>query len=307
MTAELNHTELQILTAIAEHRMLTVSQLALLHDRSLRSTRRVLVRLQDAGQVEASPGGFGRGRGRGRPEKILSLTDAGVTTLRAADLLDRETPNEQVKAGSARRAEHQLLLNWFRIQLQAMERQAPQFKVRFLSPIAVEDFRDQPTATGTAHLDRINGCVAGLMPDGTFSITHLGRQRTLLFFLEVDMGTEPVASKRVTTPDIRHKLLAYQSHFRTGQYKRYEQPLGASLRGFRVLFLTNASSRLASLCRLVLETPPSDFIWLTDQDRMFSQDVGTRIWARGGRADAPPESILGTEMPSSLDDQPAKR
>ena len=55
---------------------------------------------------------------------------------------------------------------------------------------------------------------------------------------------------------------------------------------------------------LVREMWPSDFIWLTDQERMFSHGLSAEIWVRGGRQDAPPESILGSHMacktPSSL-------
>ncbi len=125
---------------------------------------------------------------------------------------------------------------------------------------------------------------------------------TLLFFLEVDMGTETIASRRPGGGDVRQKIVVYQSCFRGGLYKRYEPILGARLRGFRVLVLAHTSSRLAALCRLVRETPPSDFVWLTDQERMFSQGIWAPIWARGGHIDSPPQSILGTEMPAIGDD-----
>jgi len=39
--------------------------------------------------------------------------------------------------------------------------------------------------------------------------------------------------------------------------------------------------------------PPSDYIWLTTADRMFEDGIGAEIWARGGRLDASPHSILG--------------
>jgi hypothetical protein len=51
-----------------------------------------------------------------------------------------------------------------------------------------------------------------------------------------------------------------------------------------------------ALCRLVQEMPPSDFIWLTDQQRMFTHGLSAKIWARSGKQDSNRESILGNEM-----------
>jgi hypothetical protein len=41
---------------------------------------------------------------------------------------------------------------------------------------------------------------------------------------------------------------------------------------------------------------PSDFIWLVDQERMFSHGLSAKIWARGGRNEDPPQSILGHHL-----------
>jgi hypothetical protein len=53
---------------------------------------------------------------------------------------------------------------------------------------------------------------------------------------------------------------------------------------------------LQSLCGQVRKMSPSDFVWLTDEARMSSQDVHANIWARGGQLDSPLQSILGNEM-----------
>jgi hypothetical protein len=140
-----------------------------------------------------------------------------------------------------------------------------------------------------------------LIPDGVFSITHreIGG-KTLLFFLEVDMGTETIASMDRVSKDIRRKVSNYQELFRSGTYKRYESVLKSKLNGFRLLFLANSEARLISLCRLAREMPPSDFIWLTDQGRMFSHGLAAKIWTRGGRNENPPQSILGPGLACEL-------
>ena len=85
------------------------------------------------------------------------------------------------------------------------------------------------------------------IPDGIFTIWHKGLEKGLLFFLEVDMDTESVASQISLT---------------------------------------------LSPCPI----PPSDFIWLTNQEQMFSDGLSAEIWVRGGKTDRPLQSIIGSDM-----------
>jgi len=134
-------------------------------------------------------------------------------------------------------------------------------------------------------------------PDCVMALTHKGIHKTLLFFLEVDMGTETLASPKRTKVDVRQKVVNYQTYLRFKRYRRYEHLWNCSLNGFRLLFLAYGPGRLASLCRLVRDMPPSDFIWLTDRRLLLSKGVWADIWSRGGRHDVPPQSILGSQMP----------
>jgi len=133
-------------------------------------------------------------------------------------------------------------------------------------------------------------------PDGILSITHQDKGKTLLFFLEVDMGTESVASIGRSPRDLRQKVLNYQQCYRENRYKPYEKIWDSTLEGFRLLFLTTTEARLASICSLIQSMPPADFIWVTTMGRMFSHGLSGRIWVRGGRRNAPEESILGSEL-----------
>jgi hypothetical protein len=136
------------------------------------------------------------------------------------------------------------------------------------------------------------------IPDGVFSITNNEGEtkKTLLFFLEIDMGTETIASMDRNFKDVRQKIINYQALYHSGRYKRYERVFDAKLNGFRLLFLANTPVRLIALCHLAKAIPPSDFVWLTDQERMFSRGVSADIWARGGRHDEPLQSILGSKL-----------
>ena len=183
----------------------------------------------------------------------------------------------------------------FVVQVIFFER-IPQLSVNYLSP----GFHSSAPASGyrpplleRVHTKKSQKEVIEFIPDGVFSIRNEEISKTLLFFIEVDMGTETIASMDRETKDIRQKILNFQTLFHSSHYKRYEHIFDSKLNGFRLLFLTNTISRKAALCRLVREMPPSDFIWLTDQERMFSQGASAQIWARGGRYDDPPQSILG--------------
>ena len=135
-------------------------------------------------------------------------------------------------------------------------------------------------------------------PDGVFSITDTQASKSVLFFLEVDMGTEPLVSHRGPSKGVRQKIAAYQAYFRGHCYKRYDHLWEACFRGFRLLFLANTGSRTMSLRKLAAETPPSDFIWLTDRQSMLSHGVWAPIWLKGGQRDASCRSILGSRSPS---------
>ena len=53
---------------------------------------------------------------------------------------------------------------------------------------------------------------------------------------------------------------------------------------------------MQKICDLARQMPPSDFIWISDQNQLFSQGISAEIWARGGRYHKPPESILGPKL-----------
>ena len=294
MTFKLNKNDCQLLAAIAEHRVLMASQVTAIRRKSRQVVGRRLTQLESAGFIVSTVRGFGQSRGR--PEKTVSLTQEGASLLSSKYPALRDVPINKINAEKIRCMEHQLLTNWFRIHLGEIEHAIPEFSIQFLSPDSPFLKRDnsnipliyeQPPAEGQSKN------VSGFTPDGVFSITHRKRQITLLFFLEVDMGTESVASLKRGPRDVRQKVINYQEYFRSDRYKRYEKYWGCNLKGFRLLFLTNTNGRMAVLSRLVQEMPPSDFIWLTSLKEMFSNGLSAEIWIRGGKQGAPSKSILG--------------
>ncbi|MBN2562230.1 MAG: replication-relaxation family protein [Phycisphaerae bacterium] len=297
MPTKLNKNDRELLVALAEYRLLTVSQIAALCGIGKAAARNRVGKLTHASlTVQRTPG---MAQGRGRPERWVSLADRGIDLLQADGTLGRNVPRDQVAADGIRCTEHLLAINWFRIHLVHLERVVPRLKATFLSstsPFLERGHDGQPLVSDTAPATDADGEPLRFTPDGVFSLGDQETGKMLLFFLEVDQGTETLASGRRGAKDIRQKVINYQRYFRHAGYKRYQDLWGGTLNGFRLLFLTHTPARLAAICRLIRETPPSDFVWLTDQGRMFAQGVAAGIWARGGKLDAPLQSIVGPTM-----------
>ena len=296
MTFLLNKNDVALLASIAESRILTPTQIAAIQQKRKQVVRRRLRALEKAGFVRSIDGALGRSRGR--PEKQVSLTETGADLLRSKFPDLKDLPIDKLTADKLRCVDHQLLINWFRIHLRHVEQILPQLSVRFSSSISPFMLTGQSSDPALSEQDMRQGHkeVKEFAPDGILSITHQDKGKTLLFFLEVDMGTESVASIGRGPRDLRQKVLNYQQCFRENRYKPYEKIWDCTLEGFRLLFLTTTEARLASICSLIQSMPPADFIWVTTMGRMFSHGLSGRIWVRGGRRNAPEESILGPEL-----------
>ena len=294
--SKLSERDLNLLAALAEYRVLTVSQIATLQQMNIQVVRRKLSILQVAGLLQTDPCGFGQPTGR--PERVAAISSEGVNCLKDRGAIPGDAPMESIMAVKDRLRSHQLQVNSFRIQLVQLQRDHPSLSTVFLSPTSVFTPRGQdgkPITSDYVQLAPVGSKPVGFMPDGALSLSDRSRGKTLLFFLEADCGTETIASPTGRMSDVRQKVVLYQAYFGSGRYKRYENLWNCRLRGFRLLFLAPSAPRLAALCRLVQEMPPSDFIWMADQKRMVSHGLGAPIWVRGGRLDRPLESLLGSD------------
>jgi Replication-relaxation len=293
--------DLELIKLLGEFKMLTISQLALLSQRSRQVIRRRIRFLINQGVILARERSYGNRRGR--PEDLIFLTETGWDFF-LAECGPMERKSVPVgKSLNSMFIEHDLLVNWFLVHLIQIEREIPQLSVNFLIQdlALINDSGAGEVQIPERELTRNSEKeFLEFIPDCVFTITNAEIKKSLLFFLEVDMGTETIVSPKRDLKDIRQKIVNHQALFRTGQYKRYEKILKVDVNGFRLLFLVNSPARQKALCRLVREMPPSDFIWLTDQDSMFSHGLPANIWARGGRLNNPPQSILGRNLASEI-------
>ncbi len=294
MPTKTNRQSLDLLVELADYRMVTLSQIAILRFGSKRSARRRTQELLERGLVEVLP--IRSGREAGRPEGVYGLSGHGHRVLHDEGLLpkaifeDLTTGQKLLSQGS-----HQILLNWVRVHLVHLGRQLSRIAVRFLScnsPLAWLPQEGRSLLNDEVEMNK------GILPerftpDAAFTLTDRQQGKSVLFLLEVDRGTEPLQGGNSNRSDIENKIRRYQEYFRSKGYKRYQDVFEASLNGFRLLFLTCTDSRLEGLCSLVRGMPPSDFIWLTTEERMHLKGISGAIWFRGGRIEDPTESILG--------------
>jgi hypothetical protein len=237
------------------------------------------------------------GRGRGRPENSLGLAEEGIDVLKERGLFGQDVPYEKVLGDSLFASDHQLLLNWFRIHLKGIERVLPRLSTKVFAQNSPFLPKGQDGRLLITDYSPVPGSgMKGVMfwPDAVFTIADSVGGKTCLFFLEVDCGTETIASPKRDMTDIRQKIVNYQWYLQSGGYKRYEEVSGANLCGFRLLFMTSTHGRLVALCKLAEEMKPSNFIWLTECGRLFADGASAEIWAKGGDLQAPQQSILGS-------------
>jgi len=296
MMENITQGDIDILSLIAEYRVLTVKQLSALTQRKLQVVRRRLRSLNKQDLVMHEK--LGLGKGPGAHERIILITDKGLGRLRSEGILSSHASYVTHKDMKLTLIDHELLVNWFFIHVRHIERTDGRLNVRHLTVSSHDLAGDskRPLLMESIAADAKEKEPYLLIPDGVFVITSTESQKTLLFFLEVDRGTETLVNLNHAPGDIRHKIISYQALFHSKRYKRYEKVFKAELNGFRLLFLTETPGRAKSICDLVQSMTPSDFIWVTDQDKMFSIGLSAEIWARGGRYDKDPQSILGPDL-----------
>jgi hypothetical protein len=295
MSFRLQSSDHQIIEYLAEYRILTVSQLAGLSRKSGQVTRRRCRQLGSQGLIQAASNEFGRNFGR--PESLFGLTEQGINVLRDKGLIGKDMLYENVGPVSNRLADHQLLMNWFRTHLNEVYKVVPSPTIKFWaynSPFVPRKPDGSIITADSSPIGRKTVREIKFTPDAVFALTNAVRDKSLLFFLEVDCGTETLASPQRDMSDIRQKILNYQWYFQSLKYKRYEGIFKVPfMHGFRVLFLAKTVGRLAALCKLAYEMEPSDFIWLTEQQRLFTEGAFAKIWVKGGNLQVAQRSIIG--------------
>ena len=130
-------------------------------------------------------------------------------------------------------------------------------------------------AGGKGHPALPLGADGLLFPDGAFSLTK--GERTALFFLETDRGTEPLTGKHPSA--ITRKVTAYRRAFDTQAEAHLVGFLPAAVSGFRILWVVPDAARQARLVELAQQRDLSPLVWVATA--RLTQERGrldTKAW-----------------------------
>jgi len=285
----LSSKEISLLLLLAEYRELLTDQIAHINNVGRRAVQKRINKLMTEGLVDVSSHYLGLRKGR--PENVISLNDFGFQYLKSKGKLDGKSDTDNL---SVAKTSHDILLNWFRIHLLKLDKDNTDFQTEFISSNSLCLPMQENGFSYIAETIKIKNIEITFVPDGVFKISSQTQNKSLLFFLEVDMSTEPLTTKIPEKESIQQKINNYQLLFYTEKYKRYETILDSQFNGFRVLFLTNVQKRKLEITNF-LKNYSHDFIWVTDQDQLFKTGLGSKIWNRGGNP-SDSHSIIGPTL-----------
>ena len=293
MSLRLKTKDVELLKMVSEFRVLTIPQITALCFSREKVAQRRIKQLESEGLIENRLKRLGKSKGR--PQNIYSLGEHGFDLLKEKNVLSLGHEFKQIDINSILCLDHQLMLNWFRIHLAQIEKVIHHLKIHFISsnsPFSLKKDNKLPFIYDKIPQHNSQKKFNRFIPDGVFSITDTKAKRSILFFLEVELGNEALASPCKKKNDIRQKILNYQTYFKLKMYKKFDEVWNYRFNGFRLLFFCNSLERMNSVCDLTLDMPPSDFIWVTDLSKMFQNGLSAQIWTRGGNQNKKPESIL---------------
>jgi len=286
LMAKINKNDYELFRLLVEYRLLTVEQLSILLQKSRQGIYRRVGALCRMGLI-ASREAYGNRKGR--PEKACYITQEGLKCLKTK-CSNLEAKFENIDGNSVKYLGHQMLLNWFRVGLVKSQREIENIEAKVLA-YGISDYAQVDTETGQT---------VQFVPDAVVVLKDKSRNKGVLFFLEVDCGTEAIASPKRRQDDLRQKVINYQVYFLSQRYKRYEKILRSGFTGFRLLLLTNTEQRFAAVCRLIGEMSTDragsdvDFIWASHQKLIFDKGVSGKIWTKGGNTTLPGDSVFDT-------------
>ncbi len=263
----------QVLNTLADYRILTSAQLARHLLKSDQMTRRCLREMEQSKWI--IPIILDSQGKKGRPQKTYIPSEEGLKQIPGVEARQpAPTPNQ---------IPHQIALNWIRILVHELDPKKKQFLVTTLAPNSLLKCSIKPWLS-------ISGSNR-LVPDAILCLEYRPEKRKLLFFVEMDMGTEVQKSTQGHTNNLNHKIHNYAKTLADGKYRHLDNAFDAHFKGFRVLLIANSQSRLDQINGLVESMSNTGFIWTTSLEKLQSETMAAPVWFSAGKL--PLQSILG--------------
>lgn len=242
----------------------STSQIATLEFSSRKKASETLKRLFDAGLVNRTPRPVENARGKTEYVHWLSQKGAKVVFESGYDSCRHLT---QIRQWSIARLEHQLLANDFRIVVHLFCGKYPNLQYQVVN---------HRTAQLLVRSTR-------LIPDDIILIHKTSMNKTLLFFIEIDLAVESI--KGVSPSSLETKVRKYLLYFDSGNSRR-DFP---DTKGFRILLLTTTKIRANSISNLAAQLG-AIFVCSTTFNQITPTALTDEIWAVPGEDE--PQRLL---------------
>jgi hypothetical protein len=118
------------------------------------------------------------------------------------------------------------------------------------------------------------------VPDAVFILENVETKKRGLYFLEMDLGTEQIASpvRQQSRITIRHKFMQYDKYLTTGRFARTYSLYG-EFRYFTLLFVTTGDTRIDNIRHALADLPKElhDYYRFTTFEAAMGDFFGS-IW-----------------------------
>ena len=290
--------DLILLQFLAEYHVLTIQQTASILEITRRAVRKKTDKLHSDKLINVMPINFGQGKGR--PENLITISENGIKLLYENNVIDQKILSDRIIFKDYGRVEHELFVNWFRINLEFLQKQIPDINTDFISstsPLLPLRKNGSPLISDKV---TINGEERIFIPDGVFfNCTFKTTENGCYFFLKLIWEQNRLPAQQGNQIPFNKNITNYIVYFSSEGYKRYQKKWECELNGFRVLFVTNSAQHKEVISRFLRESKAYDFVWVTSREQLFQYGLSGNVWTRGGYS-THQQSILGPSLAQEL-------
>ena len=281
--------DVELMKILADLRLATVSQLALIAGRSLVTSRRRLRKLMDNGYIKRYRHPENLPTVPGSKPDVYALLIKGAKVLARVYGLDVKALHYHTRASRLDNWHvlHSLLVNDVLASAQAASRSEAGIdylaKEEVLGLVTDEVREEKRPFCWQLQFD--DSLKIGVEPDAVFAFKNLkisSRKNEVFCFLEADRGTEAVSPKSLYKASPKKKMLAYAlTHAEKLHQTRF------NMNNFLVLFITNSEIRketmLATLNKLWRKKEiaiPNAFLFTTEAELLKAESFFDLQWSR---------------------------